>query len=380
MQFNNLQINTDTQISILIGENGCGKSQILGELARHMVWDQKVIAIATAIYDKFPRRNYSKNFDYMGSRLGRFVPREAIKKAFSKVDLTSPKALTEIFNVLDYVKFDEMIGFKVRGLNHDYDSVLTEAEDLSESQKDEIDRIFYSLTHGKYNAESEILWFSRKHYAKNLADEFLIELVSLEKTLKKHKLIKAIDIYLSKQGSVFPLSDASSGELSLISTFVFISSVIDYGSVILIDEPENSLHPKWQKDYIKMIMDLFTYYEPKIIAATHSPIVVSGLHQENSVDIHKYTPSGFELDTSGVKNAEEIYSELFNIVTPASRNLSNQCADLLNRYSEGSISYASSIELIELFKLQSFDEQQKEFLEGVKGLLGQIKEQRKDNG
>ena len=74
----------DSPISILIGENGCGKSEVLSIMALDGTYEfSSVIAIATSVYDKFPRRNCRKNYHYMGSRLGRFIPREAIKEAIS---------------------------------------------------------------------------------------------------------------------------------------------------------------------------------------------------------------------------------------------------------------------------------------------------------
>lgn len=70
--------------------------------------------------------------------------------------------------------------------------------------------------------------------------------------------------------------DASSGELALITSIVYISTVISERTVILIDEPENSLHPKWQKQFVQILFDIFYFFQPKIIIATHSPLIVNG--------------------------------------------------------------------------------------------------------
>ena len=76
MDLSSLKLNMNSPISILIGENGCGKSEILSQLARSSVDEfSSVIAIATSVYDKFPHRNFKKHYHYMGGRLGRFVPR-----------------------------------------------------------------------------------------------------------------------------------------------------------------------------------------------------------------------------------------------------------------------------------------------------------------
>lgn len=376
MDLSSLKLNMNSPISILIGENGCGKSEILSQLARSSVDEfSSVIAIATSVYDKFPYRNFKGNYHYMGGRLGRFVPREAIKEAISKLYGNYNSDFSALFKIFDYIKFDHQIGFRIFGIAHDFKDILDEIDELDEVQKDDLDRVLFSLQSVKYKTETEVLWFSRDSQYSNVADEFLIELIHRERILKKYKIIKSIDIFLSKDRQVFPLSKASSGELSLLSTLIFISSFIDDSSLILIDEPENSLHPKWQKDYISMIMDIFSYYDPQIIAATHSPVVISGLNREEGVDIHKYSGSRFILERGNAKNAEVIYDKLFNIITPNSRNLSNDCADILNKYSAEKITFREANAQLDRYLDKSFDETQKEFLRGIKSLIAQIKDE-----
>lgn len=377
MTINTLRLNTNAPISILIGENGCGKSQVLADEARNSVYERNsVIAIATSVYDKFPRRNFSKNFHYMGGRLGRFIPREAIKQAFMKKYSNLDRDFYKIFRILEYVNYDQKIGFKLSGLEFSYDDILDDINELTDKEKEDLETVLHGLTRMKKGSSDNILWFSRNNLAHDRYDEYLLQLVALESILKKYKIIKSIEIYLSKDDRSFPLSSASSGELSLISTLVFISSFIEDDTLILIDEPENSLHPKWQKKYISMIMDMFSYYRPSIIAATHSPIVISGLHKEEGVEIHKHTGLGFVLDDKKPKNAEDIYSELFDIITPASRGLSNDCADLLNHYSKKSISFSEANNQVNNYILKSYDDSQIDFLMGIKELLTQIKNKR----
>jgi predicted ATPase len=375
MDLSSLKLNMNSPISILIGENGCGKSEVLSQMARGSINEfSSVIAIATSVYDKFPRRNFSANYHYMGGRLGRFVPREAIKEAISRLHDKRDSDFSALFRSLNYIGFDQRLGFRLLGIDHEFESLLNEIDEIDKVQKDELERVLFSLTQRKYSTKTEVLWFHQDSQYINISDEFLVKLVHMESTLKKYKIIKSIEIFLSKDEKVFPLSKASSGELSLLSTLIFISSFIDDCTLILIDEPENSLHPKWQKDYISMIMDLFSYYEPKIIAATHSPVVISGLSKEKWVDIHKHTKSGFILDNGSMKNVEVIYSELFDIITPGSRNLSNDCADILNKYSESKISFQNANAQLDSYIDKSFDETQKEFLEGIKKLISQIKD------
>lgn len=368
-----LNLNMNSPINVLIGENGCGKSYVLSQLARDSVEEKEsIIAIATSVYDKFPRRNLAKNYHYMGARLGRFIPREAVKQAISRINSYDSKGFFTLFQVLDYVGYDQRIGFKVSQIEYSFDEVINNITELDKVQKNDLGRVFYGLKNHLSNTQDDVLWLERNHAYHEIFDEFLTYILLHEKTLKKYKLIKSIDIYLSKQKKIFPLSHASSGELSIISTLLFISSFIKDDTLILIDEPENSLHPKWQKEFISMILDLFSYYEPNIIVATHSPIVISGLHKELDVEIHKYTVDGFIRVISDPKNAESIYDELFDIVTPASRELSNRCAGILNDFSENKISLDVAENALEIYKEKSYDDQQIVFIDGIKELLVKI--------
>ncbi|MEN8216579.1 MAG: AAA family ATPase [Pseudomonadota bacterium] len=45
--------------------------------------------------------------------------------------------------------------------------------------------------------------------------------------------------------------------------------------ILLIDEAENHLHPKWQKTFIQSIQEIFPNLQ--LIATTHSPFIVSSV-------------------------------------------------------------------------------------------------------
>lgn len=49
--------------------------------------------------------------------------------------------------------------------------------------------------------------------------------------------------------------------------------------LLLIDEAENHLHPKWQKTFLNSILDIFPNLQ--IIATTHSPFIVSSVKNAN---------------------------------------------------------------------------------------------------
>ena len=63
----------------------------------------------------------------------------------------------------------------------------------------------------------------------------------------------------------------SSGERQLLTLFTFIK--FSRGGIYIIDEPELSLHPKWQDGFLEAIKGLMPA-ETQLILATHSPAIV----------------------------------------------------------------------------------------------------------
>lgn len=63
----------------------------------------------------------------------------------------------------------------------------------------------------------------------------------------------------------------SNGELA----FDFFQDYIEINSLILLDEPENSLSPKLQKDLSDMLINYARFLGCQFIIATHSPFILS---------------------------------------------------------------------------------------------------------
>ncbi|HHX8716641.1 ATP-binding protein [Vibrio alginolyticus] len=87
---------------------------------------------------------------------------------------------------------------------------------------------------------------------------------------------------LSESAKMRPLASRSSGEQCLFLLFLGIISSIDDNSLILIDEPEISLHPSWQQKFVEILnKSLRAYYGCHFIIATHSPLIVSDIAVKN---------------------------------------------------------------------------------------------------
>lgn len=82
-------------------------------------------------------------------------------------------------------------------------------------------------------------------------------------------------IRLSKQGSSFRISAASSGERELLIYLFAIYALNVRDALIVVDEPELHLHPRWQKTLLGLFERLAEETGNQFLMATHSPVFVS---------------------------------------------------------------------------------------------------------
>ncbi|MGQ3166892.1 MAG: ATP-dependent nuclease [Hydrogenophaga sp.] len=83
------------------------------------------------------------------------------------------------------------------------------------------------------------------------------------------------DVRLKKQGSSFLVGAASSGERELLTYLFAIFALNVRDALIIVDEPELHLHPKWQKTLLQLFVRLEKSTGNQFLLATHSPTFVS---------------------------------------------------------------------------------------------------------
>jgi hypothetical protein len=83
------------------------------------------------------------------------------------------------------------------------------------------------------------------------------------------------EIELTKQDTRFRAGLASSGEKELLTYLFGIFALNIRDAIIVIDEPELHLHPKWQAILLNLFEQLAVETRNQFLLATHSPIFVS---------------------------------------------------------------------------------------------------------
>lgn len=382
-------IENGSQTVFLVGNNGSGKSRLLSELATHFLRRRTpVIAIANSVLHRFHQR--SNKFSKLSPSQGQRYAEAALKSALISERKSSRGDTKRIAQVFEYCGFDTSIGIKLEGARdiggRDFTDLLGE---LPERQVDVANilsswNLLRSRTEGGYET---VINLTEGGY-RATSDAQITDLIRYESDLRRAGLIERVSLFISKGGNRFELSNASSGELTLIATFAFLATHLSHKSVVLIDEPENSLHPQWQKEYHAKLLDLLYLFSPRVFIATHSAIVVSGAEAGDprcavfnlSVDLDEQ-PIKIEVEQTTLdesrrpQSVEETLWENFQTLTPSNHYLSEMIATLLARLNSDEVTLEEvSIQIDEL-ATSSYDSSQKEFLSAVRALAAQISEE-----
>lgn len=101
------------------------------------------------------------------------------------------------------------------------------------------------------------------------------KLIAQRFTTKDVQVDREHGIYVKARGGHIPLDKLSSGEQHQLVLFFELLFEIDENSLILIDEPELSLHVAWQKKFVGDLLSIIDLNKFDVILATHSPQLIS---------------------------------------------------------------------------------------------------------
>ena len=133
---------------------------------------------------------------------------------------------------------------------------------------------------------------------------------------------------------IFGIEELSTGEKTLLSKILDLYFKGYKDKVILIDEPELSLHPLWQKRVLKIYENFAKKNNCQIIIATHSPHIIASaknkylrflVKEDNKIVVKQLTNSPLDRDTNTIlktimganyipKELEELHLEYRKLV------------------------------------------------------------------
>lgn len=108
-----------------------------------------------------------------------------------------------------------------------------------------------------------------------------LEKILTEFFYPKRAFIEDGELYFKKGIDKLNFEDLSAGEKQLATLFVYSGLAAKDNSIIIIDEPELSLHVTWQRNIIRNLLS--NKKRLQYIISTHSPFVISGYDEHIKV-------------------------------------------------------------------------------------------------
>jgi len=359
-------------INFVVGKNGSGKTRHLQKAASNT--NEETILICNTVHDRYKAK---PNIKKLSIRNLNSTPSRVLKTAFIELAREGTYRLNTIAKALEYCHYAPEIMFRIV---------------IHKKAHNNIAELQHAALRGRLDgdvSESAILAISEDSPVQNMdfeidltqsyihpkVEQSLLGMLESEKGLKRLKLVTKIDVYVrhKKHGEFLKIEQASSGELTLIASQVFILSNLRDCRLILIDEPENSLHPQWQKDYVNNLGNLIGRHDAHIMIATHSPLIVSGIR--NSDDLIGFYHAETDTQTEPsytVPSAEESLWEQFETITPESRYVSDHIVDLLESLESNNKTLDEVIKSLDEMEEASYDRRQKKALQAAKNLAFKI--------
>ena len=144
----------------------------------------------------------------------------------------------------------------------------------------------------KENAKALYVYLDDQEKKLSVFNEVLKKLEIFSTILNERRFaFKKLDIspesgfkFKTETGNDLSLTDLSSGEQQEVVLLYELLFRVKPNTLVLIDEPEISLHVAWQKEFLNDLLKIIKLQEIKVITATHSPQIIE-THWDLVVDL-----------------------------------------------------------------------------------------------
>lgn len=301
---------------VFAGENGCGKTTILETLSTFLnigsiepfskitysVGDEIYSAVATKDYPEFGFHSRIKESTGEQTQIRRGMSNDiagieqdiydirhygcAYSKSRSGFNAQDIKTITT--SELDKDKYE-------KDIRNDFTSLKQLLIDIVQQDNNQWSEI---CNDGQlHNKKMEFDHLSRLSRFKTAFENFFEKTITFDGIAIDDKGI--YQIYFKKDGNKIPVDNLSTGEKQIVfrGAMLLKSRQIIEGGFIFIDEPELSMHPKWQKKIFKFYRDLFTkdgQQTVQMFFATHSEYVLKSAveDKENALIVSLHDSGG----------------------------------------------------------------------------------------
>lgn len=259
---NDISINFNFPLTIIVGKNGTGKTTIMRAI-------------------KLLENNMKNEFFHIILESGNFNGTK-IKFKLSNNEIIYECENEELWNInedvkkklnLKYIQTKSMIGAIDKGLMYDNISIRNNRDDVKYIKRQTRKIIQNTQTKS-----------SKKRCIFLNAEELENVNYILQRNFKSIEIIKhryyngtfGVTVIFEENSNKYVEYNAGSGEF-VIARMIFEIGKMPNNSVILLDEPEVSLHPGAQKRFMNYILKQIITKKLQVIITTHSPIIVENM-------------------------------------------------------------------------------------------------------
>lgn len=325
-----------------------------------------IVACNFGAFDKFPVQKVNGSsqtrydvpyYKYVGAHVnGNMISSSAIafRLLFALKENMDDRQRQNLSSILDFIGYDHTITLnysivlKSKKKGSVYEHVLQHVQK---------DKEYSKLTSEQRSNKVKELYdfYKNKEFAKQPTCNYDIDIdqnslaanedLNYIYKLKQYDLVQATSVVFYKNGKQIASEEMSSGEFAMLSMVLSISTASsDSHTLILIDEPELSLHPNWQMTIIDNLDRALKDQVCHLLIATHSHMLVSDLPMNRS------SVSQWEKDDDGnlIANrigentygwsAEEVLLKVFKTATDRNRYFGERIAKLLEQMGNDTIS------------------------------------------
>ncbi|PIB49916.1 AAA family ATPase [Pseudomonas sp. 2822-17] len=345
-QFHNVSVDFHPRLTVITGANGAGKSSLLGLLTQHFGWQKiflgtplkrRINGVARFLSGFRRRKSIHSHEQEVGNISYSNDTGASIRTATEGIQFAvsihnqQPVLGTFISSHRPPPVFQQISQINVYAISADNAYAQYHGESIQRSQ---------GQSHGpgpifrlKETLVSIAHFGAKTDYSSG--DPAAIEILNgFSRVLKeilppslgfKEISIRMTDVVLETETGNFLMDAASGGVMAIIDIGwqIYIYSLTSGvsgadGFTVVMDEPENHLHPSMQRSLLGNLMKAFP--TAQFIVATHSPFMVSSV-QDSTVYVLRYVSveeSQDDLDLDdGLPFTKLVYSERLDVINRA---------------------------------------------------------------
>lgn len=361
-QFDGVSIDFHPELTVVTGANGAGKTTILNMLSRLIGWSVALLAIP----ERDRKAIFSEVID-LGSTPGYSPKKEPAQGNIIlgngrnvALDLGDKPDFSFLYPALDSVK-----GVYITSHRHlmNYTSVkhipttISAAEQILQlyterfraAYQQQKDQVFVkaeqSPTFRLKEALISLAVFGEGNSVVSANSDSLETFRGFEAVLRKvlpqsldfrRLYIRMPEVLVVTGRSAFPLEAVSGGISAIIDLAwqIFLASRVYEDFIVLIDEPENHLHPTLQKTIMSSLVSAFP--TAQFVVSTHSPLIITSV-EKSAVYVLQYddvgSVSSVQLDLVNKSSySEEILRSVLGVETSKPQWASQKIEEVIARY------------------------------------------------